>query len=95
MILSVYRINMSRLYEYTKPKSLELHKQHVMFLQALIKWYEKKNIRNFVRLVPVASTKKLPIGIVLGLAFIIRGEITKKYERLVQGLIREKIIYKA
>lgn len=90
----VYRINLSKLYEYTRPESLELHKQHVVFLQALIKWYEKKNIRNFIRLIPVASTKKLPIGIVLGLAFIIRGEITKKYERLIQDLIKEKVIYK-
>lgn len=91
----VYRVSINRLYEYTKPVSLELHKQHVMFLQALTKWYEKKNIRNFVRLVPVASTKKLPIGILLVLFFIIRGELTKKYERLIQDLIKEKVIYKA
>lgn len=90
----VYRVNLNRLYEYTKPVSLELHKQNVAFLQALTKWYEKKNIRNFVRLVPVASTKKLPIGILLVLFFIIRGELTKKYERLIQDLIKEKVIYK-
>ena len=93
--MSVYRINLSRLYEYTKPVSLELHRQHVVFLQALIKWYEKKSIRNFVRLSTVACTKKLPIGILLGLFFIIRGELTKKYERLIQDLIKEKVIYKA
>lgn len=90
----MYRVNLSRLYEYTKPVSLELHKGHVKFLYALIKWYEKKNIRNFVRLSTVACTKKLPIGIILGVFFIIRGTLTKKYERLIQDLIKEKVIYK-
>lgn len=92
--MSVYRVSINKLYEYTRPTSLELHRGHVKFLYALIKWYEKKNIRNFVRLSLVASTKKLPIGIMLGLFFIIRGELTKKYERLIQELIKEKVIYK-
>lgn len=90
----MYRVNLSRLYEYTKPVSLELHKGHVKFLYALIKWYEKKNIKNFVKLSTVACTKKLPIGIMLGVFFIIRGTLTKKYERLIQDLIKEKVIYK-
>lgn len=91
----MYRVSINRLYEYTMPVSLELHRSHVRFLYALVKWYDKKSIRNFNRLVVVASTRKLPIGIILGLAFIIRGEITKKYENLIQDLIKEKVIYKA
>ena len=92
--MSVYRVSINRLYEYTKPTSLELHRGHAKFLYALIKWYEKKSMRNFVKLSTVACTKKLPIGIMIGVFFIIRGELTKKYERLIQDLIKEKVIYK-
>lgn len=92
----MYRVKLSNWYDYTTRKhSLSKYKLEVDFMNAMTRWIEHKSIRNFLRLVPVASWREEKIiRIIQGIYFIIKDTVTGKYKHLIQDLEKDNLIYR-
>ena len=91
----MYRVNTSKLYDYLGTRDLNRFKKTVASGNAILRWNNHRSIRNFLRLVPVASYREGVIGIIEGIWFIIKDTvIINKYERLEQDMIEEGLLFK-